>query len=82
MDQQLHRKIALEGARFTPAEALKAGFIDHAVPGTSADMLAKAEDLAANVSGLAKGGVWGVIKVSRADDEWTMLTSRRTAGFV
>jgi len=62
LDQQLHRKIALEGARFTPADALKGGFIDHIVPGSTADMLVKAEELAANVSGLAKGGVWGVIK--------------------
>lgn len=66
-DQRTQRKIALEGARFTPAEALAAGLLDHVVPGNTEDMLAKASEVAGTVGGLAKGGVWGVIKVGETD---------------
>jgi len=61
-DLRIQRKIALEGARFTPAEALKAGLLDYIVPGNTEDMINKATEMAGTVSGLAKGGVWGVIK--------------------
>jgi hypothetical protein len=42
-------------------------------------MLVKAEELADSVSGLAKAGAWGVIKVSRDGDLWIMLTENRLA---
>jgi enoyl-CoA hydratase/carnithine racemase len=65
-DHRLHRKIALEGHRFTPQEALEAGLLDYLVTGNTADVYAKAEELANEVSASARGGVWGLIKVSSA----------------
>ena len=66
-DANLLRKVALEGHRFTPKEALAAGLVDHIVPGDSADAIfQKARELAESVDHLAKGGVWGLIKVERA----------------
>lgn len=62
-DPRLHRKIALEGHRFTPQEALQGGFLDHTVQGNTAAVFAKAEEVAEAVSALAMGGVWGIIKV-------------------
>ena len=63
-DANLHRKIALEGHRFTPKEALAAGLVDHIVPGDSAEaVLNRARELAESVDSLAKGGAWGLIKV-------------------
>jgi len=59
---KLHRKIALEGHRFTPSEALEAGFVDYLVEGNTAAVLAKAEEVAESASSLAKMGVWGEIK--------------------
>jgi enoyl-CoA hydratase/carnithine racemase len=61
-DPTLHRKIALEGHRFTPKEALEAGFVDHIVQGNTAAVLAKAGEIAESVSPLAREGVWGIIK--------------------
>jgi len=61
-DARLHRKIALEGHRFTPPEALAAGMVDHIVNGGTEAILAKAEELANSVGPLAQGGVWGLIK--------------------
>jgi len=52
----------LEGVRFTPPEALQAGLVDHIVNGKTADIIARAEELAGTINGLAKGGVWGLIK--------------------
>lgn len=63
-DHRLHRKIALEGARITPPEALELGIVDHIVDGKTADVLAKAEHVAEGISGNASAGVWGLIKVS------------------
>lgn len=63
-DPRLHRKIALEGHRFTPQEALQGGFLDHTVQGNTAAVFAKAEEVAEAVSALAMGGVWGIIKSS------------------
>uniref|UniRef100_A0A0W0F766 ClpP/crotonase n=1 Tax=Moniliophthora roreri TaxID=221103 RepID=A0A0W0F766_MONRR len=60
---QLQRKIALEGHRFTPREGLEAGIVDHLVSGNTADVLAKAEEVADQWAGNAQGGVWGVIKM-------------------
>ena len=66
-DGNLQRKIALEGHRFTPKEALAAGLVDHIVPGDSAEaILHKARELAESVDSLAKGGAWGLIKVDAA----------------
>jgi len=63
-DANLHRKIALEGYRFTPKEALAVGLVDHIAPGNSAEaVLRKARELAESVDSLAKGGAWGLIKV-------------------
>lgn len=62
-DGRLHRKIALEGYRFTPAEGLEAGFLDELVAGKTADILAKAEEVAEIKASLAQTGVWGLIKV-------------------
>ena len=61
-DARLQRKIALEGHRFTPAEALKDGLLDHIVAGSTADVLAKAEQVADQVGTNAREGVWGLIK--------------------
>ncbi|KAH9485696.1 Enoyl-CoA delta isomerase 3 [Psilocybe cubensis] len=58
----LHRKIALEGHRFTPPEALKDGVIDYIVKGTTKDILKAAEEVANRVSVNAKAGCWGLIK--------------------
>ncbi|KAF8222085.1 ClpP/crotonase [Tricholoma matsutake] len=61
-DHRLQRKIALEGHRFTQKEALEAGLVDHLVTGNTASIVAKAEELAQEVSANAKEGVWGLIK--------------------
>jgi len=61
-DHRLIRKIALEGHRFSPTEALEAGFVDHLVDGDTSAVMAKAEQVAAQVSSIAKEGVWGLIK--------------------
>lgn len=62
-DAQTVRKIALEGHRFTPPEALKYGLVDHVAQGTTEDVLSKALDVAESVSGQARGGAWGLIRV-------------------
>lgn len=65
------RKIALEGHKFTPQEALQDGVLDHIVKGKTAEVLSKAEEVAARVSVNAALGVWGLIKVcysSNIDD--------------
>lgn len=60
----LHRKIALEGHRFTPQEALATGLVDRIAPGDSAEaVLQMARELAESVDSLPKGGAWGLIKV-------------------
>ncbi|EAU85527.1 hypothetical protein CC1G_06428 [Coprinopsis cinerea okayama7 len=61
-DHRLVRKIALEGHRFTPPEALADGLLDHIVNGKTADVLAKAEEVAERVSMNASAGAWGLIK--------------------
>lgn len=59
----LKRKMALEGHRFTPQEALEVGIVDYVVNGNTAAVLARAEQLGDQWSGNAQGGVWGSIKV-------------------
>lgn len=66
----LHRKIALEGHRFSPSEAQKDGLVDFLVGSdyvakgaVEGGVLGKATELADKVGGSAKGGVWGLIKV-------------------
>ena len=63
-DSRTVRRIALEGHRFTPQEALEAGFIDRIADGSSSeDVLSAARQLAEQKSLNAKTGVWGLIKV-------------------
>ncbi|KAJ7678537.1 ClpP/crotonase-like domain-containing protein [Mycena rosella] len=69
-DAQVRRKIALEGHRFSPKEALEAGIVDHLVTGNTAAVLAKAEELALSVGVKAQSGVWGLIK---NDIYWDVL---------
>ena len=59
----IRRKIALEGHRFTPKEALDAEIVDELVGGTTEDVLARALALAESKAPLAQQGVWGLIKV-------------------
>jgi len=63
-DGRLHRKIALEGHRFTPKEALDAGLVDHIVDGSTETILANAVSLGERVGQIAKEGVWGLIKTT------------------
>jgi len=67
-DHRLRRKILLEGHRFVPPEALQVGIVDHVVKGKTADILAKAEEVADRVSPLAAKGVWGLIKGNLYED--------------
>ena len=62
-DGRLHRKIALEGHRFTPQEALDTGLVDYLVEGNTELVLASAVSLGDRVGPIAKEGVWGIIKV-------------------
>lgn len=63
-DSRTVRRIALEGHRFTPQEALDSGFIDRIADGSSSEaVLSAARDLAVQKSLNAKTGVWGLIKV-------------------
>ncbi|TCD63572.1 hypothetical protein EIP91_005211 [Steccherinum ochraceum] len=61
-DGHLHRKVFLEGHRFTPSEALEAGLVDHIVSGNTDAVLAKAEELASSLEHLAQLGGYGVMK--------------------
>ncbi|PPQ83447.1 hypothetical protein CVT25_007038 [Psilocybe cyanescens] len=63
-DHRLHRKIALEGHRFTATEALQEGILDYIVKGKTTDILAKAEDIADKISANAATGVWGLLKLN------------------
>lgn len=63
-DAQMVRKIALEGHRFTPQEALKCGLVDHIVQGDTEAVLHKAQEVATVVGAQAQGGAWGLIRVS------------------
>ncbi|KAJ6631020.1 ClpP/crotonase-like domain-containing protein [Mycena sp. CBHHK59/15] len=61
-DGRVRRRIALEGHRFSPAEALDAGIVDVLVSGNTAAVLGRAQELALVVGVKAQGGVWGLIK--------------------
>jgi enoyl-CoA hydratase/carnithine racemase len=63
-DHRLHRKIALEGHKYIPQDALQDGILDYIVKGKTADILAKAEEIADKFSGNASHGVWGLIKAN------------------
>ncbi|EIN09726.1 ClpP/crotonase [Punctularia strigosozonata HHB-11173 SS5] len=67
---QVHRQVAVEGYRFTPQEALKAGLVDVLVEGGSDTeaVLAKAQQVAQRVSTLAKEGSLGLIKATLYPD--------------
>ncbi|KAI0050460.1 ClpP/crotonase [Auriscalpium vulgare] len=56
------RKLALEGHRFTPKEALDAEIVDEIVPGGTAGVVARAHELAESKAEKAQAGVWGAIK--------------------
>lgn len=60
---QTLRKIALEGHRFTPSEALSLGLVDRTVPGNTDAILAEAQSLAESIDSLPKTGVWGTNRV-------------------
>lgn len=64
-DTRVQRKIALEGHRFSPQEALQAGLVDHLATGNTEAIIAKAVTVAKSVSSLAKEGIWGTLKVSQ-----------------
>ncbi|EPT01342.1 hypothetical protein FOMPIDRAFT_1029848 [Fomitopsis schrenkii] len=61
-DPRTQRKVALEGHRFTPPEALAAGLVDRLVKGDTEAVIAQAQALGESVSHLAAPGAWGVIK--------------------
>jgi enoyl-CoA hydratase/carnithine racemase len=57
------RSLALEGHRFTPAEARDAGLVDEIVTGGTQGVLKRAREIAEEKAPKAREGVWGVIKV-------------------
>lgn len=62
------RKIALEGHRFTPEEALQHGIIDKIAPGSSTTaVLDTARELGEKVGLFGRTGVWGIIRVRCPD---------------
>ena len=63
-DAQTVRKMALEGHRFTPPEALKAGIVDYLVLGDTEAVLKKAQEVGEAVGAQAEFGAWGLIRVS------------------
>ena len=69
-DSRLHRKIALEGHRFSPSEAFEAGLVDHLATGGTEGVIAKATTVAHSVKSLSKFAGWGTIKV---EYEWFLL---------
>lgn len=73
-DHRLVRKIALEGARFTPKEALNVGILDAIVDGKTPEILATAEKLADKISGNSVAGAWGLIKVDLYRDTLTAMS--------
>ncbi len=62
-DATILRKIALEGHRFTPKEAVQWGLIDHIASGDTEGVLSKAQEVAEAVGGQAKAGAYGLIRV-------------------
>jgi len=73
-DHRLQRKIALEGHRFTPDEALSHGLIDHVVVGGTQAILAKAKEVAENICANAQAGAWGVVKRDLYHDTLERIT--------
>ncbi|CAL1716791.1 unnamed protein product [Somion occarium] len=61
-DARTHRKVILEGHRFSPSEALEAGLVDHTVNGDTEAVIAKAQQVADTVSSLCIPGSWGISK--------------------
>jgi enoyl-CoA hydratase/carnithine racemase len=68
----VRRRVALEGHRFTPSEALKVGMVDRLANLTGTNVgngtekvLEEAIKLAKEVKGLASQNVWGAIKVRK-----------------
>ncbi|KAK2460907.1 hypothetical protein APHAL10511_007377 [Amanita phalloides] len=73
-DHRLQRKIALEGHRFTPEEALTDGLVDYIVNGGTSAILAKVEEIADAVCANSQAGVWGIIKGDLYRDTLESLT--------
>lgn len=72
-DHRLHRKIALEGHRYTPKEALQDGLLDAIVDGKTPEIIAAAEKIADRISPNAATGVWGLIKHDLYRDTLEMM---------
>ncbi|KAI0077891.1 ClpP/crotonase [Panus rudis PR-1116 ss-1] len=67
-DVRVHRKIILEGHRFTASEALQAGLIDYAASGNTEAVIAKAQEVAGSLNSLAASGTWGVTRAELYHD--------------
>ncbi|KAA1467316.1 ClpP/crotonase [Dentipellis sp. KUC8613] len=61
-DARVQRRVALEGHRFTPAQALEAGLVDEVVEGGTEAVLGRAVALAGAQAGNARLGAWGLIR--------------------
>ncbi|KAI0784181.1 ClpP/crotonase [Abortiporus biennis] len=61
-DPRTRRKVALQGHRFSPVEALQTGIVDFTVAGGTQGVLSKAKELAASVNELPKLGAYGLIR--------------------
>jgi len=83
-EHRLLRKVALEGHRFTPSEALSDGILDGMVKGGTKEVLEKAIEIADAKGNLAKEGVWGLIKRDLYRDaiEWAGKDIRMTNAFI
>lgn len=84
-DPAVRRRIALEGHRFTPSEALAAGIVDRLASSSEAstglgteNVLKEAMKLAKEVSALPKEGVFGSIKTFLYSDCLRMVGSDAT----
>lgn len=72
---QYIRKIGLEGHRFTPSEAVEAGFVDLLAPGNTEEVLQKAQELGESVAAQARTGVWGLLRSGMFADTLQVLRS-------
>ena len=60
------RSFALEGHRFTPAEARDTGLVDEIISGGTQRVLERAHEIAEEKAPKAREGVWGLIKVHQS----------------
>jgi len=80
-DPRAVRKCGLEGHRFSAQEALSVGLVDRVVEGGSKEVLAAALELAQDVKGCAKTGVWGAIKSELYRDVLSTIAEGRRMNF-